>query len=91
MIVDPGTLEGLIVFENLPPLPEGQTYALWAIYQGQTIACGEFNSDDQGSIAATLVLPDVYQAKPWVKEVIITVESATGSEQPTGPTVMSTV
>ncbi|MDJ0702978.1 MAG: anti-sigma factor [Leptolyngbyaceae cyanobacterium MO_188.B28] len=91
MIVDPGRLEALIVFENLPPLPEGQVYALWAIYQGQTIACGEFNSDAQGSVAKTLAVPEVYQVKPWVKEVIITVETASGSEQPTGPTIMSTV
>ncbi|NET35318.1 MAG: anti-sigma factor [Cyanothece sp. SIO1E1] len=91
MIVDTDRLEAAIAFKNLPPLAADQTYALWVLYQGQTIPCGEFQTNPDATVFATLPMPPVYQSRPWAKNVIVTVEPATIPAQPTGPVVAKTL
>lgn len=91
MIVDTDGLEAAIAFKNLPPLATDQTYALWVNYQGQYIPCGNFQSGQDGTVFATLPMPPVYQSKPWVQDVIVTVEPADLPAQPTGPIVAETI
>jgi anti-sigma-K factor RskA len=90
MIVNPKTLEALITFENLPPLPQGKVYALWALRNGKTIPCGQFQANAQGQAVDSLLMPPVYQERPWVKEAIVTVEDAAVPDQPKGPTILKT-
>lgn len=90
MIVDTDGLQAAISFENLSPLPTDQTYALWVRYQGEYIPCGVFDTNQDGTVFATLPMPPVYQSRPWVQDVIVTVEPADLSAQPTGPVVAKT-
>lgn len=91
MIVDTDGLKAAIAFQNLPTLGSDQTYALWVHYQGQYIPCGELQPDQNGTVFATLPMPPVYQSRPWVKEVVLTVESSKLPTQPTGPIVAQTL
>ena len=91
MIVDTDGLRAAIAFENLAPLPNHQTYALWVNYQGQYIPCGNFEPGQEGTVFMTLPMPPVYQSRPWVKDVILTIEPAELPAQPTGPIVAETV
>ncbi len=90
MIVNRDNLRAAIAFQNLPPLPETQTYALWVVRQGEYIPCGEFQANAEGQAFDTLDMPKVYQSKPWVKDVIVTVESTIVPAQPNGPIVAQT-
>jgi anti-sigma-K factor RskA len=91
MIVDTDELKAAIAFQNLPVLPTEQTYALWVRYQGQDIPCGEFQADQEGAVFATLPMPPVYQSRPWVTEVFVTVEPTDLPAQPTGPIIAETI
>ncbi|MEM1254882.1 MAG: anti-sigma factor [Cyanobacteria bacterium P01_H01_bin.21] len=90
MIVDTDGLQAAISFENLAPLSTDQTYALWVRHQGEYVPCGVFQTQPDGRVFATLSMPPVYQSRPWVQDVIVTVEPADLSTQPTGPIVAKT-
>ena len=91
MIVDTDGLRAAIAFKNLAPLSTDQTYALWVLHQGQYVPCGDFQTSQEGTVFATLDMPPVYQSRPWVKDVIVTVEPADLPAQPTGPIVAETI
>ncbi|ESA35201.1 anti-sigma-k factor [Leptolyngbya sp. Heron Island J] len=91
MIVDTDGLQAAIAFENLSPLTEEQTYALWVRHQGEYVFCGVFQPSQEGNIFTTLPMPPVYQSRPWVQDVIVTVESADLPAQPMGPVVAETI
>lgn len=91
MIVDTDGLKAAIAFQNLPSLPADRTYALWVRYQGEYIPCGDFQTEQDGAVFATLPMPPVYQSRPWVTEVFVTVESADLPAQPTGPIIAETI
>jgi anti-sigma-K factor RskA len=91
MIVDTDGLRAAIAFQNLPSLSRDQTYALWVRYQGQYIPCGEFQPDQDGTVFAALPMPPVYQSRPWVQEVFVTVEPVDLPAQPTGPIIAETI
>lgn len=67
--------------EEIDDLEPGLRYALWAIAGGTPIPAGLFEPDD-GSIEGVVELADV-SAEAWG----ITVEPATGSENPTLPII----
>ena len=91
MIVDTDGLRAAIAFRNLPPLPTGETYALWVRHEGQYIYCGEFQTGQDGAVFATLPMPPVYQSRPWVTDVIVTVEPTQLPAQPTGSIIAETI
>lgn len=91
MIVDTDGLRAAIAFKNLPSLPADQTYALWVRHQGQYVPCGDFQTGQDGAVFATLPMPPVYQSRPWVTDVIVTVEAADLPAQPDGPIVAATI
>lgn len=91
MIVDTEGLRAAISFKNLAPLPADQTYALWVRHQGQYVPCGDFQTSQAGTVFATLDMPPVYQSRPWVKDVIVTVEPAELPARPTGPILAQTI
>jgi len=92
MVVDTDGLRAAIAFQNLAP---GQTYALWVPRDDGYIFCGIFETDTTGEAFATLSMPAVYQARPWVKDVMVTLEPNANTEetlvQPTGPVVAETL
>lgn len=76
-----------IVFtaRNLPALPIGRTYQLWAVAGGQAISAGLFEPDAQGrgqivaDVPTLLVRPDA---------LAVSIEPAGGVPAPTGPKVL---
>lgn len=85
VMIDPNTLQATLQVENLPPLPEGQVYALWTVLQPDApfttdaknaILTEVFTVDEQGQESAQIALPPVYQDRQWVTAIAITAESA---------------
>lgn len=83
---NPETNVGFLLTFDLPPLPPGKAYQLWAI-QGKTpIDAGIFTPDSEGMSAFKVKpLPDPGQA---VQLFAITIEPLGGSPQPTGEMVL---
>ncbi|MGB3495361.1 MAG: anti-sigma factor [Elainellaceae cyanobacterium] len=85
VVIHPDHREATLQVENLPPLAEGQVYALWTVLQPDApftvdtknaILTGVFTVDDQGTESEQILLPPVYQDQQWVKAIAITVEAA---------------
>lgn len=91
MLVDTDGLMAAIAFKNLSPLAADQTYALWVRHEGRYIPCGNFQPSQDGTVFSTLPMPPVYQSRPWVRDVIVTVEPTDLPAQPTGPIVAETI
>jgi anti-sigma-K factor RskA len=77
-----------VVIRDLPPLPTDQAYRLWALLvSGETVPCGQFTVNAQGSVLQQLSIPvDAYTSP--IKQLIVTVEPTSAPLQPTGPTVL---
>jgi anti-sigma-K factor RskA len=88
LIVNPDQQQMVIALRNLPELPTGQAYRLWAIVAGATqpAYCGQFNSPATG---ATLqwTAPEAV-CSTAVNQMLITAESASAPPVPTGTLVM---
>jgi anti-sigma-K factor RskA len=77
-VVRVGEKGGMLVATDLPELPEGKTYEMWAIDEGQQPeSCGVFEAGDSSSIQA------IEQPISEADTFAITVEPEGGSEQPT--------
>jgi len=72
---------GLLVAADLPPLPEGKIYELWAIAGGKPLPAGLFGVDAQGKgRLAVAPLP----GGASVDVFAVTLEPAGGVQSPTG-------
>lgn len=77
-----------VAIQNLPVLPAGQVYRLWAVVANENIACGQFKADSRGTVINQFPIPvDSYKAP--ISRLIVTLES-TSSARLSGPTVMVT-
>jgi anti-sigma-K factor RskA len=72
---------GLLVAVDLPPVPPGKTYELWAIAGGKPIPAGLFGVDAQGK--GTLTLSPL-EGVSTVDVFAVTLEPEGGVPQPTG-------
>jgi anti-sigma-K factor RskA len=72
---------GLLVAVDLPPVPPGKTYELWAISGGKPLPAGLFNVDAQGK--GTLTLSPL-EGVSTVDVFAVTLEPEGGVPQPTG-------
>jgi anti-sigma-K factor RskA len=82
--------KGALVMKDLPPLPAGRVYRLWAVVADRTVPCGDFRVRPDGSALAQFVVPvESYDAP--LGRLLVTVEPPTPTEGPTGPTVMESV
>lgn len=71
---------------NLPPLPTGKDYQLWLIHvNGAPASAGVFGMSEDGH--GRMVTAEV-PANTEVKAFAVTIESAGGVAQPTGPKVL---
>lgn len=76
----------MIVVQNLPPLPEGQVYRLWAALQTKDVVyCGQFNTNAQGIIQLT---PSSDHCGEDPSQMIITLDAVTDPTTQGGPVVM---
>ena len=72
---------GLLVAVDLPPVPPGKTYELWAISAGKPVPAGLFGVDAQGK--GTLKLSPL-EGVSTVDVFAVTLEPEGGVPQPTG-------
>ncbi|MBD2777119.1 anti-sigma factor [Iningainema tapete] len=77
----------IILVQNLPQLPQGRVYRLWAKIPTHTSLtyCGQFNSNTQGYIQIT-VLSDNCGASPT--QMLITLDAITDPTTQGGPLIM---
>ncbi len=83
--IAPGQQEAVLVVQNLPLLPEGQIYQLWAIVNGQRISWGQFHANSKGTMLVKLSIPPVDR----VSGLVVTVEVSPAPWQPDGAMVMT--
>jgi anti-sigma-K factor RskA len=84
LIVHPDQRNAVLVLQNLPILPPGQSYQLWSVVHKQKLAAGSFNADADGKVLVKLAIERIAR----VPNLIITVETSPAPEKP-GPMVMT--
>jgi hypothetical protein len=91
LLFTPGKWQEVVVsLGNLPPLPPDQIYRMWlTLANGDTIACGEFNTNPEGSVFVKLTPP--VQPPQGVKAtgIYVTVDGVNAPLNPGGDRVMS--
>ncbi len=77
-----------VVAQNLPPLPEGRAYRLWALSENaqQPAYCGEFNTNAAGAISTLWSAPAQCSTDP--SQLLITAELISDPPIPRGKLVM---
>jgi anti-sigma-K factor RskA len=81
VVLDLRTGKALLTLQNLPTLPEGEAYHLWAFTKDKKIFCGKFNTTPSGQIVSLLPLP-VKEYSSSVKFMRISRESTTTPPNP---------
>ena len=92
-IVNLDDKEAILFVENLPPLPKGEIYRLWAIVATtpEPIFCGQFMTNLEGEIARSLV-PSSEVSNTKISKLVITAElEKTPSDSPQGTIVMQSI
>ena len=87
LVVNSSHKTAVALVQNLPELPAGQVYRLWAIAKGATkpTYCGQFNNNRTGTVRWTLPEAVCSASAP---QMLITAELATAPPVPAGPLVM---
>ena len=82
--------KGAVVLRELPELPDGQVYTLWAKVGSDDVPCGSFRSNADGRVLAQFAVPvDSYTAP--IKKLFVTIEPDKAAAGPTGPTVLESI
>jgi anti-sigma-K factor RskA len=85
LLVIPDAETTILTLENLPPLPPGQVYRLWAIADGNKVDCFDFSPDPTGKVFKHAPL-DQFLAQ--ASTVLVTVEPQQNLSEPTGDVVL---
>jgi anti-sigma-K factor RskA len=90
LVVNSSHKIAVALVQNLPALPAGKAYRLWAIAKGATkpTYCGQFNNNRTGTVQWALPEAVCSASAP---QMLITAESATAPPVPAGPLVMKSV
>lgn len=91
LLFTPGRWQQVVVsLGNLDPLPPDEIYRMWlTLENGETIFCGEFNTDEQGNVFVELRPDEAVPQGVKATGIFVTVESATAPPEPTGERVMA--
>ncbi|HEY1011236.1 MAG TPA: anti-sigma factor [Herpetosiphonaceae bacterium] len=85
MYMQPGTVTAVLIIDGLPPLTPDRTYQFWLARDGKPVPSAIFNVDPSGH--AQIVVTATSQVNDF-QEVMVTIEPAAGSQQPTDGTVV---
>jgi Anti-sigma-K factor rskA len=85
VVITPDQNRAVLMVEKMPPPPPGKVYHLWAVVNGQKVACIQFAPEADGRVFMSI------PANRWnaATQVAITVEPEQSGTQPTGDMVMS--
>ncbi len=91
LLFTPGKWQEVVVsLGNLPPLPPDQIYRMWlTLANDQTIPCGEFNTDAEGSVFVKLTPPKTPPKGVKATGIYVTVDGVNTPLNPGGDRVMS--
>lgn len=85
--LDMDAKKGALVAHNLPALPSGKVYRLWAAVGEKSVECGQFVVPADGVTRTQFVVPVESYTAP-IGKLFVTVEPSSPTPAPTGPTVM---
>jgi Anti-sigma-K factor rskA len=72
--------------KNVPPLPQGRMYRLWAMVEGRKVYCTEFQPDAAGMVSVMIPLEQLGEAR----QVAVTIDPVSApTVMPVGEMVMS--
>jgi anti-sigma-K factor RskA len=85
LVMVPTKGSAMLVLRNVDPVSAGKVYRLWAIVDGQKVACGDFKPNDQGDVFWEVPL------NQWggSTEVVVTIEPDQALPMPVGDMVIS--
>ncbi len=91
ILFTPGQWQEVILsLGNLPPLPPDQIYRMWlTLKNGDTLFCGEFNTNPQGAVFIRLNPPKTPPKGVKATGIFVTVDSTAATPLATGPRVMT--
>ncbi|MBD1892431.1 anti-sigma factor [Coleofasciculus sp. FACHB-64] len=79
--------KAVIAFQNLPAVPSGQIYRLWAIVDEKKIPCANFGASQGGTVLERISIP-VGACGATTSTLAVTLEPSSLPPQPVGPAVM---
>lgn len=85
VVMTPGEPKVVLIVQNLPVLPTGQFYQLWAVVNGEKVSSGQFNATSRGTVFVKLATPPTSE----VTALVVTVEVSPTPKSPTGAMVMT--
>ena len=85
MVMTPGESQAVLVLRNLPTLPEGKVYYLWAVAGDKKFPCGTFKAGSHGNVVSKFAIPNSEN----IEALIVTVEASPSATEPAGPMVMT--
>jgi hypothetical protein len=93
LLFTPGQWQEVIIsLGNLPPLPPDQIYRMWlTLKNGETLFCGEFNTNPQGTVFMRLNPPKSPPKGVKATGIFVTVDSTAAHPTATGQRVMNGV
>ncbi|NJR38646.1 MAG: hypothetical protein HC781_07100 [Leptolyngbyaceae cyanobacterium CSU_1_4] len=91
LLFTPGKWQEVVVsLGNLPPLPPDQIYRMWlTLANGQTLPCGEFNTDAAGSVFVQLTPPETPPQGVKATGIYVTVDGVNMPLNPNGDRILS--
>jgi len=88
VLLDLDAKRASIVVRDLPAVPAGQAYHLWAVLENKRVPCGRFTPTAQGRIVTQFAIPVDSYTSP-LQKLILTVEPDMDVAQPSGNEAMS--
>lgn len=85
ILMTPGEPKAVVVLQNLPVLPQGKFYYLWAVVDGKKIPAGQFNANEKGNVFVKLPIP----ANSGLTALVVTLEVSPAPKNPSGIMVMT--
>ena len=87
VVITPGEAGAIVVLQDLPSLPAGQTYNLWAVANGQKVSAGNFIANPQGRVFVKVPLTSATSDR--VTNLVVTIEASPAPLSPQGPMVIT--
>ena len=85
VMIAPSEKTAMISIQNLMPIPQENSYRLWAIVDGKKIDCAKFRPDEDGKVFLKVPLENALKQSTTL---IITIEPNQDMPEPTGEMVM---
>ncbi|MBW4516290.1 MAG: anti-sigma factor [Timaviella obliquedivisa GSE-PSE-MK23-08B] len=91
LLFTPGQWQEVVVsLGNLPPLPPDQIYRMWlTLANGQTLPCGDFNTDAKGSVFVKLTPSQTPPQGVKATGIYVTVDGTNTPLNPEGDRILS--